>query len=238
MDVIELLSDYANYLREKKDQGKKIIGFMGHDNIPEELLDAAGFIPLRMIFAGNDDLMNASNDYLPPSTCSFAQSCIGLFSLQPSQYNFLNLIDQFIVSNHCVSDICTSEIITKYFNISRLNFYVSYTQGPEALKYFKLELLDLKQQLDDVDSSLPDAKEKLISYGPRYRDMIAQLELENEKIEGAKAGLRQLLLRKKKQRISRVAFDRSREDYLKTIKRATSAVDRILLSIREEAGDV
>jgi len=150
MDAIELLSDYENYLREKKDQGKKIIAFMGHDNIPEELLDAAGFIPLRMIFAGNDDLMNASNDYLPPSTCSFAQSCIGLFSLKPSQYNFLNSIDQFIVSNHCVSDICTSEIITKYFNIPRLNFYVSYTQGPEALKYFKLELLDLKQQLEKL----------------------------------------------------------------------------------------
>ncbi len=150
MDAIELLSDYADYLREKKDQGKKIIGFMGHDNIPEELLDAAGFIPLRMIFAGNDDLMHASNDYLPPSTCSFAQSCIGLFSLKPSQYHFLNLIDHFLVSNHCVSDICTSEIITKYFKIPRLNFYISYTQDPEALKYFKLELLDLKQQLEKL----------------------------------------------------------------------------------------
>jgi len=168
MDVLELLSDYANYLREKKDQGKKIIGFMGHDNIPEELLDAAGFIPLKMIFAGNDDLMNASNDYLPPSTCSFAQSCIGLFSLNPSQYNFLNLIDQFIVSNHCVSDICTSEIITKYFNISRLNFYVSYTQGSEALKYFKLELVDIKHQL-----------EKLIGREIRKQDIIESIKKYN-----------------------------------------------------------
>jgi len=150
MDVLELLSDYANYLREQKEQGKKIIAFMGHDNMPEELLDAAGFIPLRMMFAGNDDLMDASNDFLPPSTCSFAQSCIGLFSLKPSQYNFLNLVDQFIVSNHCVSDTCTSEIITKYFNIPRLNFYVSYTQDSEGLKYFKLELLDLKQHLEEL----------------------------------------------------------------------------------------
>jgi len=97
MDVLELLSDYANYLREQKEQGKKIIAFMGHDNMPEELLDAAGFIPLRMMFAGNDDLMDASNDFLPPSTCSFAQSCIGLFSLKPSQYNFLNLVETYLV---------------------------------------------------------------------------------------------------------------------------------------------
>ena len=114
----------------------------------------------------------------------------------------------------------------------------SRRRGKVKKREFLIREKDLKQQLDDVDSSLPDVKERLISYGPRYRDMIAQLELENEKIEGAKAGLRQLLLRKKKQRISRVAFDRSRDDYLKTIKRATSAVDRILLSIQEEAGDV
>ena len=77
-----------------------------------------------------------------------------------------------------------------------------------------------------------------MSHGSRYRDMVAQLELQVEKIEGAKAGLRQLLLRKKKQRISRVAFERTREDYLKTIKRATSETDKILLSIQEEAGDI
>ncbi|MCP4762332.1 MAG: 2-hydroxyacyl-CoA dehydratase, partial [archaeon] len=169
MDVIELLSDYGNYLREKKDQGKKIIAFMGHDNMPEELLDAAGFIPLRMIFAGDDNLMNASNDYLPPSTCSFAQSCIGMFSLKPSKYDFLNLVDQFIVSNHCVSDTCTSEIITKYFNIDRLNFYVSYMQDSEALKYFKLELIDLKENL-----------EKLIGREIRKEDLIESIKKYNK----------------------------------------------------------
>jgi len=168
MDVLELLSDYTTYLKEKKAQGKKIIAFMGHDNMPEELLDAAGFIPLRMIFAGNDDLMNASIDYLPPSTCSFAQSCIGLFSLKPSQYDFLSLVDHFIVSNHCVSDTCTSEIITKYFNIPRLNFYVSYMQDSEALKYFKLELLDLKQHL-----------EKLIGVQIRKEDLIESIKKYN-----------------------------------------------------------
>ncbi|MCK5240689.1 MAG: hypothetical protein KAR33_14130, partial [Candidatus Thorarchaeota archaeon] len=60
----------------------------------------------------------------------------------------------------------------------------------------------------------------------------------DEKVEGAKAGLRQLLIRKKKQRISRTAFEKSRQDYLKTIKRATTATDRILLTIQEEAGEI
>jgi len=151
MDNLELLSEYGTFLREKKEEGKKIVAFISHDNIPEELLDAAGFVPLRLIFAGNDELMDASHDYLPPSTCAFAQSCIGLFSLKPAQHNFLDLIDYFVVSNHCVSDICASEVISKYFNIPRLNFYISYTKNENSLKYFKLELINLKDQLERIN---------------------------------------------------------------------------------------
>jgi len=97
---------------------------------------------------------------------------------------------------------------------------------------------DLKKQVEVLDRKLPSVKEELSQHGPRYRDLIAQLELQDERIEGAKAGLRQLLIRKKKQRISRAAFEKSRQDYLKTIQKAQSATDRILLSIQEEAGEV
>ncbi|MHA2429853.1 MAG: 2-hydroxyacyl-CoA dehydratase subunit D [Promethearchaeota archaeon] len=150
MQDLELLSDFSLFLKEKKDEGKKIIGFISHDNIPEELFDAGGFIPLKLIFGGNDDLMTASHDFLPPSTCAFAQSCIGLFSLKPDFFKFLELLDYFLVSNHCVSDICASEIISKYFNIPRLNFYISYTKNNNSLTYLKLELQDLKQNLETI----------------------------------------------------------------------------------------
>lgn len=150
IDREDLLEFYTN-LKYKKEEGKQVIAFMSHDNIPEELIDAAGFIPLNLIFAGNDELMDASHDYLPPSTCSFAQSCIGLFAKKPNQYKFLDLIDYFIVSNHCVSNICAAEVITKYFDVPRLNFYVSYTLNDNSVDYFKLELLDLKKQLENIN---------------------------------------------------------------------------------------
>jgi len=151
MEHVELLSEFSINLKDRKEQeNKKIVAFMSHDNIPEELLDAAGIIPLRMSFAGSDDLMSASNDYLPASTCSFAQTCIGLYSSKPHHYDFLNLVDYFMVSNHCVSDICASEIITKYFDIPRLNFYIPYTLNSEALQYYKNELLELKKQLEII----------------------------------------------------------------------------------------
>ena len=186
MSNLELLPDYYTYLREKKAEGKKVIAFMAHDNIPEELIDAAGFIPLKMIFSGNDELMDSSHDYLPVSTCSFAQTCIGLFSQKPppSNFGFLELIDYFIVSNHCVSDVCASEIITKYFAIPRLNFYISYTQNMNAIKYFKLELMDFKQQLEDIRGNKINDEEVYKSI-IKFNDFKKKLyEIENFKING------------------------------------------------------
>ena len=153
MENLEFLLEYYTALKEKKEEGKKVIAFISHDNIPEELIDAAGFIPLRLIFAGNDELMDASHDFLPPSTCSFAQSCIGAFSIKPNDLKVLDLIDYIIISNHCVSDICASEIISKYYNIPQLKFYVSYTKTENSLKYFKLELNDLREKLEELKGS-------------------------------------------------------------------------------------
>ncbi len=114
----------------------------------------------------------------------------------------------------------------------------SRRKGKVKKREYMIREGDLKKQIEEINSQLPQVKKDMTRYGPRYRDLVASLELQDERIEGAKAGLRQLLLRKKKQRISRVAFEKSRQDYLKTIQKATSATDRILLSIQEEAGDL
>lgn len=177
MDDLSLLSDLSLFLKEKKSEGVKIVAYLAHDNIPEELLDAAGFFPLRMIFGGNDELMDASHDFLPPSMCAFAQSCIGLFSTKPSAFGFLDLVDYFIVSNHCVSDICVSEIISKHFNISRLNFYVPYTKNENGLKYFKLELLELKNTLETItgtEITRERLKESIKKYN-QYKEVLQEV---------------------------------------------------------------
>lgn len=116
-----------------------------------------------MMFAGNDELMDPSHDFLPPSTCSFAQSCIGAFSIKPNNLKFLDLIDYIIISNHCVSDICASEIISKYYNIPQLKFYVSYTKTENSLKYFKLELNDLRDKLEELKGSAIETQDLMNS---------------------------------------------------------------------------
>ncbi|NHJ12110.1 MAG: hypothetical protein EAX95_00455 [Candidatus Thorarchaeota archaeon] len=136
-----------------------------------------------------------------------------------------------------------SEFATLYSKKTALNLDLEKLEaarrrGKVKKREFMIRERDLKAQLEEIDSKLPEIKEELSKHGSKYRDLVGQLELQNEKIEGAKAGLRQLLLRKKKQRISRAAFEKSRQDYLKTIQKATTAIDRTLLSIQEEAGDI
>ncbi len=123
-------------------------------------------------------------------------------------------------------------------NIDIEKLEASRRRGKMKQREYMIRDRDLKAQIETIDSELPAIRDELIGYGSRYRDMIGQLELENEKIEGAKAGLRQLLRRKKKAQISRAAFEKIRQDYLKTIKKATTTTDRVLMSLQEEAGDI
>jgi len=193
MQALEIFEGFSHYLKEMKSQGKKVIAFISHDNIPEELIDAAGFIPLRLIFAGNDELMDASHDYLPPSTCAFAQTCIGLFALKPRQFDFLELVDYFIVSNHCVSDICASEVICKYFNIPRINFYTSYMRNSNSEKYFRLEIAEFRNKLEEIrDAVISD--EMIIESISRYNEFRQVIkEINNLKLQG---GLKLKLMQK------------------------------------------
>jgi benzoyl-CoA reductase/2-hydroxyglutaryl-CoA dehydratase subunit BcrC/BadD/HgdB len=177
MESMELLLQYNEYLKGKKVEGKKIIAFMAHDNIPEELIDAGGFYPLRLQFAGEDELMDQSHNYLPPSTCSFAQSIIGMFALKPSKFSFLKEIDYFILSNHCVSDICASEIVSKYFDVKRLDFYVPYTRNKEAIQYYRLELLKFREKLEEIrGENIPDEVilESILKYN-EFKKKLSQL---------------------------------------------------------------
>ncbi|NWF96393.1 MAG: FKBP-type peptidyl-prolyl cis-trans isomerase [Candidatus Thorarchaeota archaeon] len=136
-----------------------------------------------------------------------------------------------------------SEFASKYSNKTALaldleKLEAERKRGKVSKKEFMMREQDLKAQMDTVESRVAELREQLIACGPKYRDLLAQLELQEERIAGAKAGLRQLLARKKTQKISRAAFEKSHQDYLKTIRQAVSASDRILMTLREEAGEI
>jgi hypothetical protein len=158
--------------------------------------------------------------------------------IDAEEYDEASKVKQVGAPPELLSDFANLYSRKTSLNIDLEKLDASRRRGKVKKREYMMRENDLKKQIEEIDTKLPPVKEELGRFGPRYRDLIAQLELQDERIEGAKAGLRQLLLRKKKQRISRAAFEKSRQDYLKTIQKATSATDRILLTIQEEAGDV
>jgi hypothetical protein len=158
--------------------------------------------------------------------------------IDTEEYDDASKIKQVGAPPELLSDFANLYSRKTSLNIDLEKLDSSRRKGKVKKREYMMRESDIKKQIEEIDTKLPPVKEDLGRYGPRYRDLIAQLELQDERINGAKAGLRQLLLRKKKQRISRAAFEKSRQEYLKTIQKATSATDRILLTIQEEAGDV
>ncbi|MHA1727106.1 MAG: 2-hydroxyacyl-CoA dehydratase subunit D [Promethearchaeota archaeon] len=145
---VELYNELYEFLSEKKKQGKKIIAHFAHEFVPHELIDACDAVPLSLIFAGNDDLMQIGADYLNPTMCSYARSLIGIFKNKEKnrKFKFLDLIDGIILSDYCTANLLVAESISKNFNVKKIEFFIPYLQKEHHVKYYReqLEILALK----------------------------------------------------------------------------------------------
>lgn len=136
-----------NRLSELKSTGKKIIGVFPHTLIPDELIYAAGAIPLKLALGGDDHLTAIGTEYLTQATCPFARGCIGYFD---QSFPIYTLIDTFIGGNFCNGDLTASEMIIKFFKIPWLRITFPTTAQQFSLKFLKQEYLKLKESLESL----------------------------------------------------------------------------------------
>ncbi len=94
-DLIEISGSIENkYVKEWKEQGKKVIGY-SCASVPKELLYAAGLLPFRVRALGSGETTTA-DAYLSRFNCSFCRSCLELGL--GSEYDFL---DGIVMPNGC-----------------------------------------------------------------------------------------------------------------------------------------
>lgn len=134
-----------NRLSDLKSTGKKIIGVFPHTLIPDELIYAAGAIPIKLVLGGDDHLTAIGTEYLTQATCPFARGCIGYFD---QSFSIYSLIDAFIGGNFCNGDLTASEMITKFFKIPWLRVTFPTTIQPFSLIFLKREYMRLKESLE------------------------------------------------------------------------------------------
>lgn len=93
------LKDRPAQLREAKEKGIKIIGYLPGNYVPEELIYASGAIPVCLIHGGNPRPAEAALSVLPQVICPFARAQIGERLLKENPY--YGLIDMLIAPVTC-----------------------------------------------------------------------------------------------------------------------------------------
>ena len=70
------LAEEPRRIAEAKEKGTKVVGYFC-PHVPEELILAAGMIPLRLAFGGELAPASAGEEFLKPYSCPYARCCLG-----------------------------------------------------------------------------------------------------------------------------------------------------------------
>jgi hypothetical protein len=109
-------------------------------------------------------------------------------------------------------------------------------KGKIPRRLYKVRSQTLESRLSLLSRDLAALSEKIRSAGPRYSDMMRQIEVAQAELQGVEADITRTETRYKRGEISAVAYHKLLEDYLKRKDRAQTNIDGILLRLREESG--
>jgi benzoyl-CoA reductase subunit C len=131
-------------IREWKNSGRKIIAFEC-TYVPEEIIYAAGALPVRLV--GDSQLSNydEANAYMYQNTCSFIRNCLQL--VLKDRYNFL---DGFVAGSTCD---CSRRLADVWEHYGFTPFV--YTLGvPRKISHAAYELyeIELHKMLEQLES--------------------------------------------------------------------------------------
>ena len=143
------LTEEPERIAQAKKNGAKVVGYFC-PHVPEELILAAGMIPLRLAFGGEVAIAAAGEEYLKPYSCPYARSCLGYRLDGKNEY--YNLVDAICVAQTCENIKLVQEYWEKYFGTPVFSLGLPHTHDafrsrPQAMDYFKREIELLCQRL-------------------------------------------------------------------------------------------
>lgn len=127
----------------KEKEKKQAIGFLC-TYIPEEIIHAAGILPVRITGDSEEIALDEANALLHIYVCSFARTCLQL--ARQGKYDFL---DGFVGASTCdpirrLSDVWEHFIPTPFFHVLRVP--KKFTQ--DALDLFQVQVRKFKEDLE------------------------------------------------------------------------------------------
>ncbi len=149
--LMEMVEERPESIKQSKRDGLKVVGYLC-PYIPEELITAAGMIPIRMVSGTSSEAMHAGEQYVKPYSCPYVRSCIGNKANGEPYYD---LLDAICVACTCDGMKNLQQYWKRYFNIPVYTVGVPQTSNrfrtrQQAIEYFAGELKQLRKSLEEL----------------------------------------------------------------------------------------
>jgi benzoyl-CoA reductase/2-hydroxyglutaryl-CoA dehydratase subunit BcrC/BadD/HgdB len=146
--IEEALTRRPAELAAARAAGAKVAGWFGY-NLPEEVLHALGFIPVRLGTGGSDRLVELGSRYISTKNCVFTRQLVGLFDEQKDPY--VTNIDLLTVDTTCLQLFRAGELVEHYFKVKTVFLGVPRNFAtPEGREYFFRELEGFVAELEAI----------------------------------------------------------------------------------------
>ena len=99
---------------------------------------------------------------------------------------------------------------------------------------YKVRRRGLESRVSVLSRDLSSLREKIRKAGPRYANAMRQIETAETELEGAEAAIRRIEARYRHREISAETYRRLLAEYSRKRERARTAIDGVLLRLREE----
>ena len=152
------LQERLSQLKAAKDKGTKVIGYFPGNYVPEELIIAAGAIPLCLASGGDALPLQASLATIPDVFCPFARTQVGEKLLKRNPY--YDIIDMFIAPVTCQHLKKVAEIWEYYGDIEIFKLGIPHQYNNDfEITYYADRLRALKERLQKLTgNTISDSK--------------------------------------------------------------------------------
>ncbi len=140
-----IINEAIEILQEYKEHGIKIVGIVQHGMFPDELVLAAGALPLHLILGGKDE-QEIGDQYLSATTCPFGRATLGFLEKKDPLYA---LIDVLIVGTFC-NGVQNVANYLYYFEIPSIAIFLPHDFRPASFQFYMSELKKIKAYLENL----------------------------------------------------------------------------------------
>jgi benzoyl-CoA reductase/2-hydroxyglutaryl-CoA dehydratase subunit BcrC/BadD/HgdB len=140
------LAERPAEIADARRAGARVVGWFNY-NVPEEVIDALGLIPIRLGSGGSDRLVELGSRYISTGNCVYVRQAAGLFVEAEDPYIVNSDLVVFDVT--CKQVYRLAEVVRHYFSVETLVLGVPYNfTAPAGVTYFRKEVEALASRLE------------------------------------------------------------------------------------------